>query len=1042
MSVAIPQFWQLLAESQLLDQASLARWQQNFAGMKGAAQMNSARTLAEWLIAEKVISRYQASVLLSGYAGPFQYGDYRVFERYESGRLAGRFRAFHAPTGHGVLLDFLSGAVAQNPQLWAAAAREAEQARLIAYPHISTFYDLVDLVSFKFAVLEDLQGSSLADALADGKRLAVPEACRIARFIALALAHLHQQGLVHGEVRPENIWLSADRNVKLLHVPLARPLLTAPGQVNIAGPDADARRQQVADYTAPELASGGARANRATDIYALGCTLYEMLAGRAPFAGGDAASKFARHASEPIAPLAPLGVPDGLTKIVSYMMAKSVAVRYPEAGSLADALGGFVDPSALNPVVAAASPSLGAFRSYVQQRRAALTHVARQGEPLPEINPQAASPKRVSVSAAAAVSNARGVAPGASLGQGQQAAPSGPRPVAVAGSPAVGGQAPAGAATSGAPQPGGSALAPYREKSGRRSNQAVLIGVGAAAIGLLAVVVIVAANSGRSSSPASTTPGSSSVAQSNSTSSTHVSTNTPPGKQPGARKQPGSTNGPGDSGQGEQPVYDREQTVPDNGTLLWASPTRGPPLELKYLPPGSQIYLAVRPAELFEGPEGEKILFALGPAGAAWVAWVEEVSGFKIHEIEQVLIGAQAAGPVLDCSLAVRLIAPADEAALLAAWKNPTPVEKEGQTYYTRGRWAYYVPAEGEQRVFAATSPANMPELIKLAPHTPPLRREMEEMLADTDAARQVTLLFAPNYLFSDGKDAIFAGPLANLRKPLGEFLGDENLKSALVSFHVDENFFAELRLGGTLDVPPRELAQQIHERLSEVPREIRRYFIALAPHPYTRDVLADFPEMVRIVGTMTRSDTEHGQAVLRAYLPAVAAHNLVMGCELTLAQQPGAYAGATAVAAKPNTEPPAPQSVAERLQRKTSLSFPRDTLEVSLQTLSKDIDIEIVILGGDLQLDGITKNQSFGIDLRDQPAKTILENILVLANPDKTVKVPSDPKQKLVYVIKPKEEGGPEVIFVTTRTQAEKRGDKLPPEFVVRPDAATKTGT
>ena len=91
---------------------------------------------------------------------------------------------------------------------------------------------------------------------------------------------------------------------------------------------------------------------------------------------------------------------------------------------------------------------------------------------------------------------------------------------------------------------------------------------------------------------------------------------------------------------------------------------------------------------------------------------------------------------------------------------------------------------------------------------------------------------------------------------------------------------------------------------------------------------------------------------------------------------------------------------------------------------------VEIVIRGPDLQLDGITKNQSLAIDVENQPAEAILAEILRRANPDKSATDAHDPRQKLVYVTGPKGPGGPEVIFITTRARAAERGDKLPAAF------------
>jgi hypothetical protein len=103
--------------------------------------------------------------------------------------------------------------------------------------------------------------------------------------------------------------------------------------------------------------------------------------------------------------------------------------------------------------------------------------------------------------------------------------------------------------------------------------------------------------------------------------------------------------------------------------------------------------------------------------------------------------------------------------------------------------------------------------------------------------------------------------------------------------------------------------------------------------------------------------------------------------------------------------------------------------LEAALEQLSKDVGVEIVIRGPDLQADGITKNQQFDIAIENKTAKDILVEILRLANPDKTATSPSDERQKLVYVIE-RGADGKEQIVVTTRAAAAGRGDELPAVF------------
>jgi LmbE family N-acetylglucosaminyl deacetylase len=138
-------------------------------------------------------------------------------------------------------------------------------------------------------------------------------------------------------------------------------------------------------------------------------------------------------------------------------------------------------------------------------------------------------------------------------------------------------------------------------------------------------------------------------------------------------------------------------------------------------------------------------------------------------------------------------------------------------------------------------------------------------------------------------------------------------------------------------------------------------------------------------------------------------------GCHLL----PLSFMPATLVTGNERAAVPARQpSVFDKRSTKTSLSFPRNSFEASLKLLGDDIGIEIVILVKDLQDEGITKNQSFGLDARDRPADQILRKILKLA----------DRHGRLVYIIKAKETDGKNVVYITTRAAVKKRGEKPPP--------------
>ena len=245
-------------------------------------------------------------------------------------------------------------------------------------------------------------------------------------------------------------------------------------------------------------------------------------------------------------------------------------------------------------------------------------------------------------------------------------------------------------------------------------------------------------------------------------------------------------------------------------------------------------------------------------------------------------------------------------------------------------------------------------------------------------------------------------------------------------------NIFLELRVAGPLETPPATEAGQIRQQIGKLPGAIEDFLASIDLDSYGRRILLRFPQMLRVVDEFTRSGVEADQAVLRCYLPAEAAHNLLMGAELALAESAttakpasrGEGKSAGSLAAGGGTQA---ESVAQKLKRITTLTFPNENLEKALNLLADDIHVKVQILGGDLQLEGITKNQPIrDLDEKNKPAEEILRTIMRKANSD----------GKLVYVIKPPPAGGEEELLITTRAAAAKRGDKLPPELAATPKA------
>jgi hypothetical protein len=477
----------------------------------------------------------------------------------------------------------------------------------------------------------------------------------------------------------------------------------------------------------------------------------------------------------------------------------------------------------------------------------------------------------------------------------------------------------------------------------------------------------------------------------------------------------------------------REQIVDDpRGELLWASPTAGPPISLAYVPAGTQCLIHFRPALINAHPEHERIFAALGPWWEAARIRLMTAGRRSVERSESMLIAfVIRADGQLDAAMRVESPNVQSFAEFTESIGDPFEVKEHAAQPYAliKGRGFFLLPPlprpDGtELQIRISAPPELVPELIDSKGQSPPLVRDIESLAAHADADRAVTVIVSPKFLQAGGSE-LLADDAAPLREAVQQLVGSEATAVAL-SAHWDDNFVLELRAVPALNVPPRRLAALLRERIAAAPDEIEEFILSSPSHPYGRKVLARFPGMMRALARYTRSGEDNRQALARCYLPPSAGHNLVMASELLLTQ-PHAHDDDAA------TGQSQPLTLDEKLARKTSLVFSKDSLERALEMLAEDTGLDIAIQGADLQLDGITKNQTLALDLRDRPASEILVEILRRANPDRAAAGPGDPRQKLVYVVEPDQAGAPGRIIVTTRTAAEKRGLRLPDAFLLK---------
>ncbi len=284
-------------------------------------------------------------------AGAALAGRYRVRARLGRGASKEVYLAYDERLDREVALAIVVGA-ASSESARARVEREAQvTGRLGDHPNVITVYDVGEHDGVPYLVLRAMGGGSLASALAR-ERPALADVLRIGREIAAALAHAHVHGVVHRDVKPDNVWLTADGTAALGDFGIAHlegaDRLTAEGIV-----------VGTVRYLAPEQIRGEA-VGPASDLYALGVTLYELVTGRPPFTAEDPAHVLTQHLT--VAPVAPSrhapDVPPALDRLIMELLAKEPQRRPASAAAVVAALaalsasqaaGGDAPPSAAPP---------------------------------------------------------------------------------------------------------------------------------------------------------------------------------------------------------------------------------------------------------------------------------------------------------------------------------------------------------------------------------------------------------------------------------------------------------------------------------------------------------------------------------------------------------------------------------------------------------------------------------------------------------------------------------------------------------------------
>jgi serine/threonine-protein kinase len=256
-------------------------------------------------------------------------GRYQVTHLIARGGMAIVYRAQDVLLNRPVAMKTLYPELSADPQFVEGFRREAQAAANLSHPNIVPVFDWGEHEGTYFIVMELVDGTSLAEMLRGGRTLTASHSATLMAQVAAALGYAHRNGVVHRDVKPGNILIASDGQVKVTDFGIAQAMsvedqLAEEGSV-----------MGTATYFSPEQAEGAPVDGR-SDIYSLGVVLYEMLAGRPPFIGDSPVAVSSQHVHGTVPPPSEFnsGIPPDLQAIVMEALAKSPDQRYQSAEDL------------------------------------------------------------------------------------------------------------------------------------------------------------------------------------------------------------------------------------------------------------------------------------------------------------------------------------------------------------------------------------------------------------------------------------------------------------------------------------------------------------------------------------------------------------------------------------------------------------------------------------------------------------------------------------------------------------------------------------